>query len=170
MQEGHLGEHRQHVSQLASGGERFSNWCHHTGKGWAFSQEKFIKIKDELQTKTKWKYSGGSDLILFNEVTDPSSVPSVPSLDMRTALCLSIDKLLKDSSILSFENFFQGVVDFAKSTTGQNLARILSDKHGLRLALEALKGSVIQLLPKGVQKQVSDAFSFAVRDISKPGN
>ena len=138
------------------------------GKAWAFSDERFIKVKDELQSKTKWKYSGGSDLILCNEVADLSSAHSAPSLDMRTALCLSIDKLLRDSSILSFENFFQGVVDFAKSTSGHNPTWKLSDKNGLRLALEALKGSVIELLPKGVRKQVSDAFTFAVRDIALP--
>jgi len=133
-------------------------------KDWSFSDREFIQIKNELQSKTNWKYSGGADLILCNEITEGS----VKSLDTRSAMCLSIDKLLKDSSILSFENFFQGIVDFAKSSGGQNPTWKLSDKNGLRLALEGLKSSVIELLPKGVQKQVSDAFSFAVRDISPP--
>jgi len=99
---------------------------------------------------------------LCNEVTEGSAI----SLDTRTAVCLSIDKLLKNSTILSFETFFQGIVNFAKSSGGPNPTWKLSDKNGMRLALEALKGSVIQLLPKGVQKQIDGAFSFAARDIS----
>jgi hypothetical protein len=132
------------------------------GRAWSFSDETFIALKDQLQKQTSWKYSGGADLILCNEITDAGRT----TLDTRTALCLNIDKLLKNATILSFESFFQGVIDFAKAAQGENPTWKLSDKHGLRLALEALKSTVIDFLPKGVQKQVSDAFDFCVRDIS----
>jgi hypothetical protein len=131
-------------------------------KAWSFNDQHFIKLKDELEGKSKWQYSGGADLVLCNEIEDSSGT----SLNLQTALCLDLDRLLKESAIVSFETFFQGVVRFAKSYKGGNAAWDLSDKRGGALIVKAMKSALLGLLPKGIQKQASDAFEFAVRDVS----
>jgi hypothetical protein len=133
------------------------------GKKWSFVLGEFIAWKNEFQNKSSWKYSGGVDLILCNEMqSGPYSW-----IDLKSSVCVSIDDLLHKKYIRSFETFFQRVVNFANDYKGDRPSWDFSDKQGVRLAGQTLKEAIINFLPKPFHKTVSEAQYFAVRNITK---
>ncbi len=135
------------------------------GKKWDFNDAKFIEVKDDFQAHTLWKYSGGVDLILCNQVVDIKTADRW--LELKNSVCISIDELLKKKFILSFETFFQSIINFAKGYEGSKPSWDFSDTQGLRLAGKSIKDSIVHLLPKPLRDNVSAAERFAVRDIGK---
>lgn len=135
------------------------------GKKWEFDLERFVEVKQDFEKHTRWQYGGGADLILCNEILDINKGGSW--LELKSAVCVSIDELLSKQYIKNFETFFQQVINFAKSYEGSRPSWKFSDKQGLRLIGKGLKESIVHLLPKPFRKAASEAEYFAVRDIGK---
>jgi hypothetical protein len=133
------------------------------GQPWAFSDQVFIQIKDKLQQESEWRYSGGADLIICNELVGQER----SSLMLHEGVAVVLDQLLRDEAILNFETFFQGVVDFAKGELGTNNVAAWSDQQGLRLAGSAIRDGILTFLPESVRTHVKQAAHFAVRKIGK---
>lgn len=133
------------------------------GQPWAFSDKAFVEIKDKLQQESQWKYSGGADLLVCNELL--AEGPS--TLMLSEGVAVNLDQLLKDEAILNFETFFQGIVDFAKRELHDNPAAAWSDKQGLRIGGSALRDGILSFLPESLRKHVKQAAHFAVRKIGK---
>jgi hypothetical protein len=136
------------------------------GDRWGFSDEAFIKTKDHLESITSWRYSGGVDLLICNELIDVGT--GFTSLNKRRAMCLNMDKLIQNATIFNFETFFQSIITFVKDNPAKSTVWHLSNEYGFRLALAGLKGAILDRLPKGAEREVSAAFDFVVWDISSP--
>ena len=90
---------------------------------WEFDPKLFNEFVREFEAKTRWKYSGGSDLILLNVHFDPNSISEDKPcgrcrLDFNSAVLCQLDRMIRDEAILSVETFFQDIFKFAEQQPG----------------------------------------------------
>lgn len=130
-----------------------------------FDEQRFAATLRQIESKTNWTYSGGTDLILVNASYEPGS-RSV-ELDYREALAVTLESVIKVPGYERLALFFEKVILTATNSSGVESPGAVSDALGGKLAISALKGLVTSLLPESVRQEARDAFLFAVRDVSK---
>ena len=111
-------------------------------KDWFFSDKLYLELRKDIKSKTKWNYSGGTDLILTNAKYDRAT--SKADLDFSTAIAINLDQAKEDKLFLSTEMFFEKIITFAENQKGDDPAWGLSDYLGLRVAGSALKSVVFR--------------------------
>ncbi len=132
------------------------------GVDWFYSDKAFSKVVDELESETKWTYSGETELLL---ITARKSSDGKTSLDYGTAVVCNLEAMLKDKAFSSVRSFFEGVFRFAKQNTASNEAWGLSDERGLLVGKSAIKEAVLSLLPKTLRDSYKQAEHYAVKNI-----
>lgn len=130
-----------------------------------FDEKRFAATLRQIESKTNWTYSGGTDLMLVNASYEPGS-RSV-KLDYREALAVTLENVIKVDGYERLSLFFERIIQTAKGSCGEESPGAVSDALGGKLAISALKGLVTSLLPESVRQEARDAFLFAVRDVSK---
>jgi hypothetical protein len=99
---------------------------------------------------TRWKYSGGVDLILTNARYDQTRERVVNHitgrykqglayLDFSTAIVVNLDKAKADNAILSIETFFEQIFQYAETQEGDDPAWGFSDHMAMRVTSSAFK-------------------------------
>ncbi len=83
---------------------------------WHFSNERFNKLRTEIEDETNWRYSGATDLILLNTVISESET----ELNFASAFLFPLDKMKADGVIYSAEMFFEDIFRFADNYNGNN--------------------------------------------------
>lgn len=134
-------------------------------EGWVFSDEKFNDLRREIESMSRWKYSGDTDLILTNAHYDHGSRSAY--LDFSAAIVCKLDEMKSDGAIASVASFFEDIFRYAEKAGGDDPTWGFSDSRGLAVAGSALKKFILSLLPKELGKDVKRIEHFAIRDISK---
>lgn len=134
------------------------------GTGWLFSAKSYNSIRKELESKTRWEYSGESDLLLF---TARGSVSKDSVLDFTTAIACNLEQMQKDNAFSSIRSFFENIFRFGESYTVEDPVWDLSDREGLNQAKSFIKNYVLSLVPETLRDSYLSAKHYAVRDISK---
>jgi hypothetical protein len=135
-----------------------------SGLPWTYSPRDFSKCKVELEEMTRWKYSGGSDLLLINATYNAERRTTV--IDFSTAVVCQLEKMVGDGAISSVETFFQSIFNFAETSDGIDPAWGFSDKQGLKLTKNILSRVLLSFLPKNIGDDVSKLAHFGVIDVS----
>jgi hypothetical protein len=130
---------------------------------WLYSAERFNAFRQEVESRTSWKYGGGCELLLTNARFDPKSERG--SLDFLSTICCQLDAMKGDQAIQSVERFFETVFRFAESANDEDPTWGFSDSQGIEVAGSALKRVVLGLLPKGLDAEYKKAEHFAVRNV-----
>ncbi|HEY6352229.1 MAG TPA: hypothetical protein VI636_22760 [Candidatus Angelobacter sp.] len=134
------------------------------GKQWKFSNYGFDRIRQRLETCSKWRYSGGVQLMLTNAKLFGEFDAL---LDFSSVICADFDEMKRVGAIASVESFFEALCRFSEEPDQLNPTWAFSDRLGARIAGSALKSFVLSLLPKSLGADVQKAAHFAVVDISK---
>jgi hypothetical protein len=131
---------------------------------WAFSDKVFNVLRQEIESITKWRYSGSVDLILTNAIggTTATSVP----FDYSTAININVAKAKDEKAIPHFETFVESICRFCDTYRGNDPAWGFSDYMGKQVMKSGLKALVLNLLPKSLTADARKAFHFSVEDIS----
>tara|TARA_Y100001970_G_scaffold56232_1_gene71256 strand:- start:3601 stop:4428 length:828 start_codon:yes stop_codon:yes gene_type:complete len=132
------------------------------GTDWLFSDAAFSQVIDEIESLTKWQYSGETELILLSATKDGSGEAK---LDFGSAIVCNLEAMSKDLAFTSVRAFFEGVFRFAKSNSCSNPAWGLSDAAGLSIAGSSLKQAVLSLLPNNLRDSYKKAEHYAIRNI-----
>lgn len=132
------------------------------GSLWKFSNRAFIDVYSEFEKRTRFKYSGGVDLVLTNAVFDPKSQKA--KMDFRSTLFCQLDQMKMDGAFATVEQFFMSVVSFSSSAQNDDPTWGFSDKQGLGVASSALKRVILSLLPKKLANDYTRARHFVVLD------
>ena len=132
--------------------------------GWRYSSQAFSSFCNDLETRTRWTYKGGCELILANAKYKKKTEKA--SIDFKTAIVCDIDKMKADGAIESVERFFETIFQYAKGCSGEDPAWGFSDQMAIESTRSALILLVLSLLPKNFGKDVQKLHHFAVRDIS----
>ena len=132
-------------------------------KFWFYSPVLFDRFRKKIQEQSKWKWSGGSDLLLCN-ATFSGNQSRARALFDKTMAC-QLDKMKKDEAITSIDIFFESIVEFVERYDGPDPVSAFSDEQGLRVAGSAFKDGALALLPGKVGSEYKKAEHFAIRNL-----
>lgn len=122
---------------------------------WAFSQRLFSDFVDSLEAKTKWRYSGDTELILLD-----------PNVDLTNALVLDVAAMVEDNAIRSSAQLFEAIIQYCRKAGGQPSAYDFSDRQGLREGGKAALDSLLGFLPKPARGVWERGRHYAVKNIA----
>jgi hypothetical protein len=134
-------------------------------RDWVFSDGKFNEFRQEIESMSRWKYSGETDLILTNAYYDRSRKSAY--LDFRSAIVCHLEEMKNDGAINSSSSFFEDIFRYAEKADGNDPTWEFSDSRGLAVAGSALKRFILYLLPKDLGKEFKRLEHFAIEDISR---
>ncbi len=136
------------------------------GRGvWHYSSEMFNKFRSEMQKKTTWKYSGGSDLILANAKYDREA--NDVTLNFSTAVVCQLDKMKELKAFQSVEQYFEMIFQYAEESGNQSNTLDFSDQAGVSAGRSSIKSIALSCLPKNAGKEIEKISQFAVSDIGR---
>ena len=131
---------------------------------WGYSAELFDKFRQDVESRTKWRYSGACDLLLSNARFNDADTTA--SVNFSSTIVCQLDSMKDDKAIPSVERFFESIFRFAESSDGKDPAWGFSDSQGMSIAGSALKRVVLSLLPKNLHTEYRKAEHFAIRDVA----
>lgn len=131
------------------------------GVNWWFSHEAFVKMVTSFEGRTKWRYSGETELLLLDV---NKSKTTNEDISIESAVVLNLEALQKNQSISSARSLFEKIIRYSKES-GNKGAFGFSDSSGMNIAKQTLKESILGLLPDSLAKGYTSAESFAVREI-----
>lgn len=129
-----------------------------------FDERDFVRAVLLFEERSKWRYSGETDLVLLNAIYDPHTKKAM--LDFSTVLTITLERAIEDKAISSLPIFLEQLIHWAKEYDGAHPTWDFSDSRGLRLAGDALKKFLISLLPGKIGENVVKAFHFYTKDLS----
>lgn len=87
------------------------------GQGWDFSLNDFNECRKEMEACSKWRYSGGTDLILVNANFDPQSKSA--RADFSSGISFVFEELKRNDPALTAGIFFEKVFRYCEDCYGQ---------------------------------------------------
>lgn len=134
-------------------------------KKWFFSARAFNRMRAEVEASVKWRYSGGSDLLLTNAHLNAET--KTVELGFSTSIICPLREMLRIKAIPSISEFFEQIFRYADKQNPNDPTYGLSDSLGWDKAGSILKGVILSLLPKGIGPEAEKLVYLAARDISK---
>jgi hypothetical protein len=128
-----------------------------------FSVPNFDEFRQEIESMTRWRYSGGVDLVLTNARLDEERGGAF--LDFSSAIAINLDDAKRIGAIDTVEMFFEKIFRYAETQSGDDPTWGFSDQAGLRAAGSALIALVLSLLPASIQQEITKTAKFCVSDI-----
>jgi hypothetical protein len=110
-----------------------------------FDAHAFLRATDSFEDKTKWRYSGETDLLLMNSYWQPKRKRAV--LDFTTVICFTLERALETKVIKSVPSFIQDLLTYAKLYRGDNLPFDYSDRMSIRNLGGILKAIFFAIIP-----------------------
>ncbi|HEY5745312.1 MAG TPA: hypothetical protein VIU12_04465 [Chryseolinea sp.] len=101
---------------------------------WAFSQRLFGAFVNELEEETRWKYSGGSEIIILE-----------PGVGFSRCIVFKLDSMIADEIIKDPGELFEALIQHAR--THKKIGGFSLKNIGT-ISGEEIVNSVISLLPK----------------------
>ncbi|MGD0694444.1 MAG: hypothetical protein ABSB82_06275 [Terriglobia bacterium] len=137
---------------------------------WYFEAGAFNNFREEVERRTTWRYSGGTDMILTNARCDQFEGHLQGRVDFHTAIVLRLDKLKEISTVPTVSELFEKIFQYAEmqDTTATDPAWDFSNKAGVGLAKSALKSLILSFLPKALQDDAKGAFQLVAANIARP--
>jgi hypothetical protein len=136
----------------------FSERSDETPDGRAFAQ-----IVRMLERHFSWKYSGETDLLVFNGRYDTLSGQAV--FDLTQGVALTLERALEAKAISSVGALMEDLFRVTEAHRGDNPAWAFSDSQGLRIAGSGLKNLLLAFLPNWARDDVAKGLHFHVRDL-----
>ena len=133
------------------------------GPDWIFSPKAFNDLKKDIQSRTKWRYSGGSDLVLTNVSYSQSTLRAEP--DFATAISVNLNDMKRDGAFEDVSMLFEQIFRFSEEANEHDRTWGFSDRMGVGLGKSALKEILISLLPKGLRSKARKAFYYVTEDL-----
>jgi hypothetical protein len=122
---------------------------------WSFSQKEYSAFVDEFEQASTWRYSGETELIVFNALAS-----------FEDCLVLDIERMIADDAIDRPSALFESLIQYARSSSGRANAFQFSDGKAPSIFAKAVL-DVIAEGPKALGKAWKAGRHFAVRNIRK---
>ena len=136
------------------------------GRGtWYYSPKLFDTFRQQIETRTRWKYSGSNDLILVNARYREDLAE--PEIDFSSAIVCQLDSMKEAKAFPSVEQYFESIFRFADETSDHDPTWGFSDRKAIAIGGSALQRVALSLLPGGIGAEVEKAKHFAVKDIGR---
>ena len=136
------------------------------GIEWFFSERAFVALLAEIESRTRWQYSGETELVLLAARGNLRKMQG--ALDFRDVIACNLEAMQKDGAISSSAAFFEVLFRFGASHDYQeNPLWTLSDELGISQGKGFILELLLRLVPEQARKLYKSARHFAVRDITK---
>lgn len=132
---------------------------------WFYSAQALDRIRTEVESSVKWRYSGGCDLLLTNARLDEDE--KKVRLDFATSVICPLPEMLRIQAITSVSEFFEEIFRYAEKQDRNDPTWGLGDSPGFDKAGSILKAVVLSLLPKGTGNEAEKLVRLAAQDIGK---
>ena len=137
----------------------------------SFDAHAFLRATDSFEDRSKWRYSGETDLLLLNAYWHPQRKSAV--LDFTTVVCVTLERALDRGVIQSVPAFIHDLLMYAKVYKGENLPFDYSDKMAIRNLGSILRHIFFAILPPPLKDIAKDAWdpiekctSWAIKDFT----
>jgi hypothetical protein len=128
-----------------------------------FSEQSFVNAVDDFESKTTWKYSGGTDIILLNSFFTPELTVR---LDFSSVFALQLEEVIHSKLIHSGRAFIEEVMRHSRNCAVEDVIARTSDVVFLRNARSSFLSWVMGLV-KLKAEDLGNAYRSCVRDISR---
>jgi hypothetical protein len=144
--------------------EHFESFVGPQGRRWYFIPHHFNGFRKEVERQTKWRYSGGCDMILANSRFEPNRYPAA-SVDFTSSVVLRLDELEKIPSIPNTRALFEKIFQYAETQDTENPSWGFSESVGLSLAGSAFWSMLLTIVPASMRSVMNAARQFVIQDI-----
>lgn len=135
------------------------------GTKWAFNSEIFNNLRTQIEERTKWKYSGSVELILFNVNLDRQT--DKVELDFSDALSIDLIKAKNSGLINSVGELFEKIFIISETISTNNPTQEVSKKLIIETGKMSIVDILFNLLPKVIQKEVKKIYLFSTNNYEK---
>ncbi len=136
--------------------------------GMYFDVDAFCNVQAEVETTTKWRYSGGTDFLLLDWEHDLETRTGDFAFDRRVPL--QIEELMREGKVGSLDAFVQDLVNKAKDAWPPGASSPTWD-IGNRMALSAGRRTLWEWVSKTLLRDVGRIYDgmkpFAICDIRR---
>lgn len=130
---------------------------------WYYSSKAFDEFRRDIEKRTSWQYSGGSDLILCVAEWDRRRKQAV--INFSLAISCQLDSMKENKAFSSVEQYFEEIFRYAENNHLAPSIVELSDRLGVQRAGQELKRAVLSLLPGQVGAAFDRIAPHAVKNI-----
>ena len=131
---------------------------------WRFNVQKFNELRKAFEAETKWKYSGETDLLLFQAGLNSSK--SI-EFDYSDAIIINLEKAKNENAISSVRGLFEIIFRISDHLHKDNLPMELSAKLIVDTGKKAVFPLLVSFLPERFRKDVTKVYTFCTENISK---
>ena len=124
------------------------------GVNWSFSNQKFVQFISELETYSKWSYSGESELLLIELKNG--------ILSYKNVMLFHLDNMIRDNVIQSIYLFFEQL--FRICSDKESMTQI-SNTFGNNKLKQISKEKIIENMPLDIGKVFMQEKYFCVKNI-----
>lgn len=129
------------------------------GTHWLFDAEQFNHLREQVEKSTRWRYSGGCDMLLVNS-------RRTGGLDFTTAVVLRLDKIGELIATPTIGQLFEAIFQYAERQDDINPTWGLSDFLGIKTAKSGLWDVIIGLLPEPFRNSIRASRNLVVQNIA----
>jgi len=135
------------------------------GWNWMFSDEVFHELRKSMQERTRWRYSGASDLLLTNAEWDRES--SQANIDFTSTMLCHLAAMKREGAIGGVGEFFGSIFNRVESAPSGDPTWGFSETHAHKLVGNVLEQFTLALLPRSVATEMKRAKHFVVGDVGR---
>jgi hypothetical protein len=135
----------------------------------AFDAGDFLKFRKCIETSSKWKYSGETDLLLLNFEVDTANVEGW--FDYSEAIALPLEEMLRNKQIGSIDGLLAELARSAEQVATKNRYEgtspvwEISDRAGILRVKKDLWCAIKKLFLKDYAEKLDGLEQFAVKDM-----
>lgn len=126
------------------------------GVDWSFSDQMFVNFINDLETHSKWEYSGESELLML-EYKDGI-------LFYDNMMRFYLDNMMRDRVIVSIPSFFQQLLRICKKDKS---IKDIRNAFGKDKLIQVTKESILNNIPSGLKNVFTQEKYFCIRNYSK---
>lgn len=126
------------------------------GVSWSYSDKMFVEFINNLETYSKWKYSGESELLMLEYKDGILSYDNV--------MQFHLDNMMRDGVIVSIHSFFQQLFRICQN---DKLLRDISNAFGKNKLIQVTGESILNNIPPNLAKVLLHEKYFCSRNCSK---
>jgi hypothetical protein len=128
---------------------------------WLYSDRAFNSFRRDIESKTRWRYSGETDLILTTARFSKSK--EEPIIDFSQCIICCLEQILRDNATPSIPAFFESIFRFGESGS-KSTAYEFSDIHLLNTSKTSLLEWILTRV--GMKAFYEKNRNLAIRDIA----
>ena len=131
------------------------NVCKVAGVNWSYSDLMFCKFIAELESVSKWRYNGETELIIIDSQRG--------TLNFSNTLSIWIEAAITDRAIISVRNFFESLIRISRSMIETSE---IGNVHLVKSASSSIIENIIDKLPFNVGTTLLRTKYFVRRNLA----